>query len=89
MFEIPFDAIAAILGRSAAAAKMLASRARGRIRPGTPATAARPRLEALAHPALVDGVPGVVITMGGHDQALLAQVVLLGGRVTLFGCAMR
>ena len=32
VFEVPFDAIAAILGRSTAATKMLASRARGRIR---------------------------------------------------------
>jgi RNA polymerase sigma-70 factor (ECF subfamily) len=40
VFEVPFDAIAAILGRSTAATKMLASRARGRIRLGTPATAA-------------------------------------------------
>jgi DNA-directed RNA polymerase specialized sigma24 family protein len=32
VFEIPFDAIAAILGRSTAAAKMPATRARGRIR---------------------------------------------------------
>jgi len=34
VFEIPFDAIGAILGRSTAATKMLASRARGRIRLG-------------------------------------------------------
>jgi RNA polymerase sigma factor (sigma-70 family) len=40
VFEFPFDAIAAILGRSTAAAKMLATRARGRIRLGAPATAA-------------------------------------------------
>ena len=40
VFEIPFDAIAAILGRSTPAAKMLASRARARIRLGTPASAA-------------------------------------------------
>lgn len=40
VFEVPFDAIAAILGRSTAATKMLASRARGRVRLGTPATAA-------------------------------------------------
>jgi RNA polymerase sigma factor (sigma-70 family) len=39
VFEVPFDAIATILGRSTAATKMLASRARGRIRLGTPATA--------------------------------------------------
>jgi RNA polymerase sigma-70 factor, ECF subfamily len=40
VFEVPFDVIAAVLGRSTAATKMLASRARGRIRLGTPATAA-------------------------------------------------
>jgi RNA polymerase sigma-70 factor (ECF subfamily) len=40
VFEIPFDAIATILGRSTPATKMLASRARGRVRLGTPATAA-------------------------------------------------
>lgn len=40
VFEVPFDTIAAILGRSTAATKMLASRARGRIPLGTPATAA-------------------------------------------------
>src|ERR1700721_1676519 len=34
VFEVPFDAIAAILGRSTGATKMLASRARGRIRLG-------------------------------------------------------
>jgi RNA polymerase sigma-70 factor (ECF subfamily) len=38
VFEVPFDAIATVLGRSTAATKMLASRARGRIRLGTPAT---------------------------------------------------
>ena len=40
VFEVPFDAIAEILSRSPAATKMLASRARGRIRLGTPAMAA-------------------------------------------------
>jgi RNA polymerase sigma-70 factor, ECF subfamily len=40
VFEIPFDAIAAILGRSTPAAKMLATRARARVRLGTPANAA-------------------------------------------------
>ena len=44
VFEIPFGSIAAILGRSIAATKMLASRARGRIRLGTPGPArTRPR----------------------------------------------
>jgi RNA polymerase sigma-70 factor (ECF subfamily) len=40
VFEVPFNAIAPILGRSTPATKMLASRARGRIRLGTPATGA-------------------------------------------------
>ena len=40
VFEMPFDAIAAILGRSTPAAKMLATRARARIRVGTPTAAA-------------------------------------------------
>jgi RNA polymerase sigma factor (sigma-70 family) len=40
VFEVPFDAIAAILDRSTAATKMLASRARGRIRLGTPVSEA-------------------------------------------------
>jgi RNA polymerase sigma-70 factor, ECF subfamily len=39
VFEVQFDAIAAILGRSTAATKMLASRARGRIRLGRPTMA--------------------------------------------------
>jgi RNA polymerase sigma-70 factor, ECF subfamily len=43
VFEVPFDAIAAVLGRSTAATKMLASRARGRIRLGTPAADAAAR----------------------------------------------
>jgi RNA polymerase sigma-70 factor (ECF subfamily) len=40
VFEVPFGAIATILGWSTAATKMLASRARGRIRLGTPTAAA-------------------------------------------------
>jgi RNA polymerase sigma-70 factor (ECF subfamily) len=40
VFEMPFDTIAGILGRSTAATKMLASRARARIRLGPPATSA-------------------------------------------------
>ena len=137
VFEIPFDAIAAILGRSTAATKMLASRARGRIRLGTPATAAdaaarevvdaflaaagrgdlagllavlAPEVElraqgpegtivvrgagevagratmgarpgALAHPALVDGVPGVLVTMDGRPVTVMAFTVT-GGAIT-------
>jgi RNA polymerase sigma factor (sigma-70 family) len=138
VFEVPFDAIAAILGRSSAATKMLASRARGRIRLGTPASAAAAaarevidaflaaagrgdiagllamlapeaelrarspkgtmvvrsageiatrartgaRLGALAHPALVDGVPGVLITVHGRPVTVMAFTVT-GGAITM------
>jgi RNA polymerase sigma factor (sigma-70 family) len=136
VFEIPFDAIAAILGRTTAATKMLASRARGRIRLGTPPTAAdaaarevvgaffaaagqgdlagllavlapevelraqgpegavlvrgagevasratmaaRPRPGARIRPALVDGVPGVLIMAGGRPVTVMAFTVTDG-----------
>ena len=131
VFEIPFDAIADVLGRSTAATKMLASRARGRIRLGTPTTAAdrevvdaflaaagrgdldgllavlapdvelrltnprgttvvrgaaevasRARLgasqDAQGHQVLVDGVPGVLITMGGRPVTVMAFTVVDG-----------
>ena len=136
VFEVPFDAIAAILGRSTAATKMLASRARGRIRLGTPATAvdaaarevvdaffaaagrgdlagllavlapevelrtqgpdgtvvvrgagevaaratmaAGPRAGTVLHPVLVDGVPGVLITVGGRPVTVMAFTVADG-----------
>ena len=128
VFEIPFDAIATVLGRSTAATKMLASRARGRIRLGTPTTAAdrevvdaflsaagrgdldgllavlAPDVElrlmgprgtmvvrgadevagrasigaqqdARGHQVLVDGVPGVLITMDGRPVTVMAFTV--------------
>ena len=134
VFEVPFDAIAGVLGRSVAATKMLASRARGRIRLGTPATAAdaaarevvdaffaaaglgdiagllavlAPEVElrehgpegaavirgasqvsararmgarpgALAHPALVDGLPGALITVDGRPVTVMAFTVADG-----------
>jgi RNA polymerase sigma factor (sigma-70 family) len=134
VFEVPFDAIAAILGRSTAAAKMLASRARGRIRLGKPAArtdaaarevvdaflaaagrgdlaglltvlapqaelraqgpagavvirgagkvAAQARIgtrpDALAHPAVVNGLPGVLITAGGRPVTIMAFTVTDG-----------
>ena len=136
VFEVPFDAIAAILGRSTAATKMLASRARGRVRLGAPATAtdaaarevidaflaavgrgdltgllavlapdvelwarspersgvvrgatevarratigARPRPDAQAHPALIDGIPGILITEGGRPVIVMAFTVVDG-----------
>ena len=134
VFEVPFEAIAGVLGRSVAATKMLASRARGRIRLGTPATAAdaaarevvdaffaaagrgdiagllavlAPEVElrehgpagavvirgasevsarartgarpgALAHPALVDGLPGALITVDGRPVTVMAFTVADG-----------
>ena len=134
VFEMPFDAIAAILGRSTAATKMLSSRARGRIRLGTPATApdaaarevidaffaaarrgdlagllaalapeaelrtqgpegtevvrgaaevaararAGARPGALARPALVDGLPGILITVDGRPVTVMAFAVTNG-----------
>jgi RNA polymerase sigma-70 factor (ECF subfamily) len=131
IFDIPFDTIAAILGRSTPAAKMLASRARGRLRLGTPPAgthaAARDvinaflaaagtgdiaalltvlapdaelraygiqgtvvirgagqiaaqatrfaRPNARAHPVLVDGIPGVLVTLGGRPVTVMAFTV--------------
>ncbi|RFU41855.1 sigma-70 family RNA polymerase sigma factor [Actinomadura logoneensis] len=141
VFDVPFDAIAAVLGRSTAATKMLASRARGRLRSGTSASdshaAARevidaflaaagrgdvaglldalaPEVElrtegrgglavvrgarevaaqatrfanpdAVAHPALVDGVPGVLITIGGRPVTVLAFTVADGAVTAIRG----
>jgi RNA polymerase sigma factor (sigma-70 family) len=136
VFEVPFEVIAAILGRSTAATKMLASRARGRVRLGTPATAAdaaarevvdafvaavgrgdlagllavlapevefrargpegtvvvrgagevagratmaaRPRSDARAHPAVIDGVPGILVMVGGRPVMVMAFTVADG-----------
>ena len=134
VFEVPFDAIAAVLGRSTPAAKMLATRARARIRLGAPGTAAdaaarevvdaffaaagrgdiagllavlAPEAElrgrgpqgtfvvrgaeqiarnarvgarpgALAYPAVVDGLPGMLVTIDGKPVTVLAFTVADG-----------
>ena len=39
---------------------------------------ARPRPDALAHPALIDGVPGVLITVGGRPVMVMAFTVADG-----------
>jgi RNA polymerase sigma factor (sigma-70 family) len=134
VFEIPFNAIAAILGRSTPAAKMLATRARARIRLGTPGTAAdaaarevveaflaaagrgdlagllavlAPEVElrghgpqgpfvvrgaeqiarnarvgarpgALVRPAVVDGLPGLLVIVDGQPVTVLAFTVANG-----------
>ena len=137
VFEIPFDAIAGILGRSTPATKMLASRARARIRLGAPAAAAdaaarevidaflaaagRGDLEGLlavlapdaelqgttpqgtavvrgaeqiarnarvgarpdarVYPAVVDGLPGLLVTIAGKPATVLAFTIS-GGRIS-------
>ncbi|MFC5181182.1 sigma-70 family RNA polymerase sigma factor [Actinomadura harenae] len=139
VFDVPFSGIAEILGRSTAATKMLASRARGRLRSGTPASgsdaAARdvidaflaaagrgdlaelltilaPEVElhaqgpaglvtvrgatevasqatrfanpdATAHQSLVDGVPGVLITIAGRPVTVMAFTVEHGTITTI------
>nr|BFE37844.1 RNA polymerase sigma factor SigJ [Actinomadura rugatobispora] len=141
VFEVPFDAIAAILGRSTAATKMLASRARERLRLGASTegahAAAREVVEAFlaaagrgdvaglltvlapevelrargpegtavvhgahevvaqatrfarpdahAHPALVDGVPSVLITVGGRSVTVMAFTVTDGAVTVIRG----
>jgi RNA polymerase sigma factor (sigma-70 family) len=76
VFEVPFDAIAAILGRSTAATKMLASRARGRLRLGAPT--------ADAHAAARDVIDAFFAAVGRDDDAellaLLAPEVELRAR---------
>jgi len=139
VFEFPFDAIAGILGRSIPATRMLASRARGRIRLGPPDTASdaagrevinaflaaagRGDLEgllavldpeaelhgfgpqgtfvvhgaeqiarnarvgarrgALVHPAVIDGLPGLLVTIDGKPHTVLAITVTNGVITTI------
>jgi RNA polymerase sigma-70 factor (ECF subfamily) len=72
VFELPFDAIAAILGRSTASAKMLASRARGRIRLGLPAadahTAARVVVDAFLAAAGQGDVAGLLAVLAPEAE---------------------
>ena len=67
IFDIPFDTIAAILGRSTPAAKMLASRARGRLRLGTP--------PAGTHAAARDVINAFLAAAGTGDIAALLTVL--------------
>jgi len=82
VFAMPFDNIAALLDRSPAAAKKLASRPRGRLhaRPAVAPSRAAERLEVVEGFArrartgsvlLIDGAPGIVIAPHGPAQALL------------------
>ena len=67
IFDIPFDTIAAILGRSTPAAKMLASRARARLRLGTP--------PAGTHAAARDVINAFLAAAGTGDIATLLTVL--------------
>ena len=66
VFEVPFGTIATILGRSTAATKMLASRAPGRVRLGTP--------PAPADTAAREVVDAFLAAVGGGDLAGLLAV---------------
>ena len=139
VFEVPFAAIASVLGRSTSAAKMLATRARARIRLGTPASAAdaaarevveaflaaagrgdlagllavlAPEAEfrgvgpqgpfvlhgaeriarnarvgarpgAQVRPAVVDGLPGLLVLVDGQPVTVLAFTVVDGALTTI------
>jgi RNA polymerase sigma-70 factor (ECF subfamily) len=84
VFALPFDDIAVILGRSTPATKMLASRARARLRLGTPPAtdvAAREVVDAFVAAAGggdLDGLlavlaPDVVLTTRGPDGPLVVR----------------
>ena len=71
MFDLPFDEIAPMVGRSPAAARQLASRARRRVK-GAAIPAAH------LHPALVNGAAGVVVTVRGKPIAVMGFTVADG-----------
>lgn len=131
VFEVPFDAVADVLGRSTPATKMLASRARARIRLGPPGTASDAaarevvdafltaasqgdmagllavlapeaelrgsspqgpfvvrgaeqiarnarvgaRQDTVVHPAVVDGLPGLLVTVEGRPVTVIAFTI--------------
>jgi RNA polymerase sigma-70 factor (ECF subfamily) len=82
VFELPFDTIAAILGRSTASAKMLASRARGRIRLGVPAadahTAARGVVDAFLAAAGRGDVTGLLAVLAPEVELHRGTTVTRG-----------
>jgi RNA polymerase sigma-70 factor, ECF subfamily len=82
VFEMPFDTIAAILGRSTAATKMLASRARGRIRLGAPAadthSAARGVVDAFLAAAGQGDVAGLLAILAPEVELHRGTAVIRG-----------
>lgn len=83
IFEMPFDTIAAVLGRSTAATKMLASRARGRIQLGAPTdgghSAARSVVDAFLEAAGQGDVAGLLALLAPEVE-LHADAVVIHGR---------
>jgi len=81
-FAVPFAEIAAIVGRSPAAARQLASRARRRVRGAAPvaeqALGFARRLARFARPALVNGAAGVVVAPHGRLFAVMGFTVAHG-----------
>jgi RNA polymerase sigma factor (sigma-70 family) len=80
MFDVPFEEVAAIVGRSPAAARQLASRARRRVRGAAP-----PDAELARRRAVVDAF--LAASRGGDFEALLAvldpDVVLRADRAAV------
>ncbi len=86
MFAVPFDDIAAIVGRSPNAAAQLASRARRRVRGSAARGAAHAvglaasyrRSAPFAHAAMVSGSAGIVIAGGGQPASVMAFTFAAG-----------
>nr|WP_225953251.1 sigma-70 family RNA polymerase sigma factor [Kibdelosporangium phytohabitans] len=82
VFEMPFDAIAAILGRSTAATKMLASRARGRIRLGAPTadshSAARSVVDAFLAASGRGDIGGLLAVLAPEAELHMGAAVVRG-----------
>src|SRR5918998_596448 len=76
-FGVPFAEIAPIVGRSPAAARQLASRARNRVRGATRRSPTR-GLAPFSQPALVNGAAGAVTAPGGEPRAIMGFTVARG-----------
>ncbi|HEX5347976.1 MAG TPA: sigma-70 family RNA polymerase sigma factor [Pseudonocardiaceae bacterium] len=90
MFAVPFDEIAPIVGRSPAAARQLASRARRRVQGSAPVTDAhltqqREVVDAFlaasrdgAQPVIIDGAVGAVWAPGGRPRVVFDFTITRG-----------
>ncbi|MGV9779055.1 sigma-70 family RNA polymerase sigma factor [Streptosporangium sp. NPDC003464] len=85
MFGLPFEQIAPIVDRTPVTAKKLASRARRRVRgaaavAGQAATFQRMATSAATHPALINGLAGLVNTI--DDQLIsVMSFTIAGGKI--------